>query len=197
MQKLAIFDFDGTITRRDTMLELIRYSKGSAAYYAGLLALAPWLVAYRMGLIPNWRAKEIMLARFFKGMPVNEFKRLCDNFSQEVVPRLTRPGALARIREFKQDKTRVVVLTASAEAWVKGWCEQQGLECLATRLEVRDQRITGRLAGPNCYGKEKVNRLRQHLALNDYQEIYAYGDTKGDREMLQLAHFAYYRAFCD
>lgn len=197
MKKLAFFDFDGTITEKDTMVELIKYHKGNAGYYIGLALLSPVLAAYKAGLIPNWQAKQFMLAYFFKGMQADTFQGICDAFSKDVIPGLIRPQALEKINEFKKEGTRVIIVTASAEQWVWGWCHSQGLECLATCLEVKDNKLTGKLLGPNCHGKEKVARIKKHLKVGDYQEIYAFGDTKGDLDMLQLAKHKFYKPFVD
>lgn len=195
MKKLALFDFDGTITTKDTMIELIKYHKGIAAYYGGLAFLSPVLVAYKAGFIPNWKAKQIFLSYFFKGMPADAFQEICDAFSNEIMPDLIRPKALEKIKEFKQEGCRVLIVTASAEQWVKGWCIKQGIELLATCLEIKDKKLTGNFLGLNCHGKEKVARINKHLQLGDYQEIYAFGDTKGDLEMLKLARYQYYKPF--
>jgi phosphoserine phosphatase len=76
------------------------------------------------------------------------------------------------------------------------WAAGEGItEVIGNPAELRDGRVTGRLAGVNCYGPEKVRRL---LALNPERESYtlfAYGDGRGDRELLAAANHAYYRRF--
>ena len=89
----------------------------------------------------------------------------------------------------------MAVVSASAENWVKPWCDKYGLICLATKLEVKDGIITGKLNGRNCYGDEKVCRIKERLDLSDYHEIIAYGDSSGDKEMLELAHHPFYKPF--
>jgi phosphoserine phosphatase len=69
------------------------------------------------------------------------------------------------------------------------------LGIIATRLEIVDNRLTGKLASPNCYGPQKVERIRAALDLSRYGRIFAYGDSRGDREMLALADEKHYRFF--
>jgi phosphatidylglycerophosphatase C len=64
---IAFFDFDGTITTKDTLAELLKFQKGKFKYYVGLVFLSPALILYKLGLISNHRAKEILLEFFFKG----------------------------------------------------------------------------------------------------------------------------------
>ncbi|MDL0079793.1 HAD family hydrolase [Helicobacter zhangjianzhongii] len=55
--------------------------------------------------------------------------------------------------------------------------------------------VSGEFATPNCYGEQKAVRIRARYDLSNYAEIYAYGDSKGDRAMLELATHAFYKPF--
>jgi HAD superfamily hydrolase (TIGR01490 family) len=192
---IAFFDFDGTITRRDTLWEIIRFQKGSAALYAGVASLLPGLVRFKLGRQTAQESKEQVLRHFFGGMPREQFTENCLRFCRERLPALVREPALAAIRRHQQEGRRVVVVTASARDWVAPWCDTLGIDCIASTLEIQDGRITGRLSGANCNGQEKVVRIRQQFNLYDYTDIYAYGDTSGDRPMLALAQYPVYKPF--
>jgi HAD superfamily hydrolase (TIGR01490 family) len=193
---IAFFDFDGTITRTDTMVAFIKFCKGNAAFYKSLAMLSPWLAGMKLGLVPNAVAKEKMLAHFFKGMPLQEFNALCKRFSEERLPALIRPDAMAAILQHQQEGHEVVVVSASAENWLAHWCDRTGIKYLGTRLMVdKNNRITGKLNGANCNGEEKVNRIILSYDPANYQNIYCYGDTKGDSMMLKLATHPFYRYF--
>ncbi len=194
-QRIAFFDFDGTITTRDTLLEFIRFSKGPFLFYLGFLLYSPWLVAYRLKVISNQSAKEKILGFFFRKMALTDFQQQCDRFAAEILPALLRPKALAEITRLQQAGFVVVVVSASPENWISGWAAANGLLLIATRLDIKDQRLTGRIAGRNCHGKEKVNRIHETFLLTDYKEIYAYGDSSGDRPMLALASIPFFKPF--
>jgi HAD superfamily hydrolase (TIGR01490 family) len=192
---IAFFDFDGTITHKDTMWEIIRFQKGSAALYAGLARLAPGLVSFKLGRQTAQESKEQVLRHFFGGMPAEQFTENCRRFCQERLPLLMREPAVAAIRKHQQEGRQVVVVTASARDWVAPWCETLSIKCIASSLEVQNGLITGRLSGVNCNGQEKVVRIREQFNLHDYTDIYAYGDTNGDRPMLALAQHPKYKPF--
>lgn len=197
-KKIAFFDFDGTITRKDTMLEMIRFAKGNGSYYAGLLQLSPWLIAMKAGMITNESAKEKMLSLFFKGMPLKEFDAICVSFTQNIIPLLIRDDAKKALQFHKKENHEIVVVTASAENWVKPWCDQQSLKIIGTRLATdQHQLLTGKLLSVNCNGDEKVHRIKSVYDLSAYDEIYGYGDSEGDKQMLSLATHAFYRHFKD
>src|ERR1700753_4025120 len=103
MKKIAFFDFDGTITTKDTMLEVIKFQKGVREFCTGFLANSPFLVAYKAKLISNKTAKERVVSYFFKGAPLSSFQSACDNFALAVLPALIRPGAMAEINKLKAD----------------------------------------------------------------------------------------------
>jgi HAD superfamily hydrolase (TIGR01490 family) len=192
---IAFFDFDGTITHRDTLFEIIRFQKGDAALYAGLALLAPALVMMKCKLISKQKGKEIVLRHFFKGMPIEEFRDKCAAFCRDALPKMIRENAKQEIQQHLKKGNRVVVVTASAQEWVNPWAECMGIECIGTELEVIDAKVTGRILGINCNGEEKVRRIRQQYNLPTYGDIYAYGDTSGDKPMLQMATFGYFRKF--
>jgi phosphatidylglycerophosphatase C len=192
---IAFFDFDGTVTRKDTLLEFIRYVKGDLSFIIGFLIYSPVLVLYKLQIVSNQRAKEIMLAHFFGKMPVETFNRYCKSFENEVLPVLVRPKALREINRLKEAQAEVVIVSASPANWVGEWCASMKLKCIATGLVVKDSKLTGRIDGSNCHGKEKVRRINTLYNLAEYSSVYAYGDTSGDKYMLDLAHYKFYKPF--
>lgn len=194
-QRIAFFDFDGTITTKDTLLEFIKFYKGTARFYWGFLIYSPFLVAYKLKIIPNYVAKQKVLQHFFKGESVENFLKQCNAFAEQVLPKLIRPKALEEIRRLKEVNAVIVVVSASAENWITKWAANNGLQLIGTRLTTDGKVITGSIDGANCYGDEKVCRIKQEYNLSAYDEICCYGDSAGDKQMLQLAHFAFYKPF--
>lgn len=199
-QRIAFFDFDGTITTKDTLLEFIRFCTNDIRFGLGFLLNSPWLVAMKLKLISNQAAKERILTHFFGGQPLALLEKQCDAFSRESLSGLIRPKALAEITRLREAGATVVIVSASPENWIRHWAAQTGAELIATRLAVftdkkGEVRLTGRIDGNNCHGEEKVNRIRQRFALPDYGEIYTYGDTGGDKPMLRLGTASFFKPF--
>lgn len=192
---IAFFDFDGTLTTKDSFLEAIKYQKGNFAYTVGFAVLLPVMVLYKLGIVPNWKAKEIVLKYFWGGMRIEDFQTTSENFALSEIPKILRKEAMERLQWHKSKGHRTVVVSASVSAWIKGWTTSENLELICSEMEVVGGKITGKLHGKNCYGLEKAIKIKSKIALEEYSEIYAYGDTKGDREMLALATHPYYRKF--
>lgn len=194
-RRIAFFDFDGTLTRKDSFLDFIAYYRGRVSFFWGMLWLMPVLLAYQFKLMPNWRAKERVLTYFFRGTPQSEFQRHCDQYGRERIHEILRSEALPAIDAHRQQGHSIYLVSASPENWLRAWCESERISLIATRLEVVDDLMTGRIAGQNCYGAEKAVRIRQEIDLDSYDYVYAYGDSPGDREMLALADSPHYRPF--
>lgn len=192
---IAFLDFDGTVTNKDSLLEFIKYCKGTPAFYLGFLLHAPILVAYKLNIISNHRAKEIMLKYFFGKMSIEQFNEYCVSFNREVMPSLIRPKALIEIDKLKQAGAEVVIVSASPEYWLNFWCSSMNLNCIATRLVTSDNKLTGKIDGKNCHGEEKVRRINEKYNLDTFSSVYCYGDTPGDKYMLSLGNYRFYKPF--
>lgn len=196
-KRLVLFDFDGTITTKDTLIEFLIFYKGKARLLTGLAILSPMLALYALRLIPNWKAKQYLLKHFIGGAKLDEFNAVCKDFSIQVIPKLIRPKALHILEQYVRDHATVIVVSASAENWVGPWCEKIGVSYLATQLDVVNGIVTGNFCGQNCYGPEKVNRIKKQFDLSEFDEVIAYGDSSGDREMFEIAHHHFYKPFRD
>jgi len=194
-KSIAFFDFDGTITTHDSMLELARFSAGSLKYVTGMCLLSPWLVAMKLSLLSKKTAKEKLLRHFFGGMPIKKFEEHCLLFTMQRLPSIIKKEAMAAIQLHLSAQTPVVVVSASAENWVAPWCQQNNLQFIATRLELKNDQVTGKLSGENCNGNEKVSRIKEMFNLADFSNVYCYGDTSGDKMMLQMGTHPFYRCY--
>ena len=195
--KIALFDFDGTITINDSLIKFIRFAMGDARFVRGMVVLFPMLTAYKFKFIPNHKAKQYMFSYFFKGVSEEKFLQVTREYSLNHINIILRPKAMEKIKWHKVQGHKVVIVSASIECWLKPWCDQNGLEILATKIDMKDGVVTGKFATKNCYGAEKANRVKGTYSLSDYDHIYAYGDSPGDKELLALADECFYKPFRD
>lgn len=193
--KLALFDFDGTVSHKDSMVDFIQYLVGKRRYYSGLVKQSPMLLSYLLKRTSNSEAKQALMAHYFSDYPTREFETLAQAYSEQRLPHIIRPKALQRIQWHQSQKHRVVIVSASVEDWLTSWTEHINVELIASQLDKSKNHITGYLQGHNCHGMEKVRQIKHHLKLADYSHIYAYGDSAGDKDMLALADEAHYKPF--
>ena len=192
---VAAFDFDGTVTRSETLGPFLVHTLGAARVARDALVLSPTLAGYALGLIRNDIAKERVFVRCLGGMQIDVLRQRAERFAATVLPRLIRREALRRLAWHKRLGHRCVLISASLELYVKPWAISAGFDdVIATRIEILpDGCTTGRLAGSNCYGIEKVRQLEALLGGRSCYTLYAYGDSRGDRELLAAADHGYYR----
>jgi phosphatidylglycerophosphatase C len=194
---VAVFDFDGTITRGDSTTAFCR-AEFPGRLLPAVVRAAPWLAGYALHLVGRQRTKEALLMTLLGGREEPEVRRRAADWATRRLPGMVRPGALERLRWHQSRGHRVLLASASLELLLEPWALTTGVDdVLATRLEMVEGRLTGRLAGLNCYGPEKVARLRTLLGDLAGVELYAYGDSRGDRELLAAAQHAFYRPFRD
>ena len=194
VQGLALFDFDKTLSDRDTLFDFHSLHFGKSRVCAWALGHGFSLLGCPLGWTDRGELKEHFLSHFWRGVPYEEFARAARKYSLEDMPRVVRPRALKVLEEHLERGDRVLVISASIKEWLEPWCLAKGVDqVLATEMEVREGVLSGALAIPNCRGPEKVRRLREILNPEEYSPIYAYGDSDGDREMLALADRPVYR----
>jgi len=195
MKQVFAFDFDGTLTTRDTLIAFIRYACGTPRFLLGFLLHSPLLVLMKLRLYPNGKAKQRVFSWFFRGMTIDAFDALCQDFGHSQ-RHLLRPETVSVLEQALADGAEVLVVSASIDNWVRPFFERskegrskgvKEITVVGTQVEVVDGRLTGRFLTPNCYGQEKVRRI---LALHPDRSSYrltAYGDSRGDRELLAFA----------
>lgn len=195
-KKIAVFDFDGTITNKDSLMEFLKFTQGSIKLYWGLFMLSPVLILYLLKIIPNYKAKQILFSWFYRGWDMAKFNTNCRDFIP-VLRQTIRPNALQAINNYQLQGITVIVITASVENWVLPWANANGLnEVIGTHIGVDERnRITGKFASKNCYGQEKVNRLLEKYPNRESYILEAYGDSQGDNELLAFADIGYMKVF--
>ena len=216
-KKIYCFDFDGTLTTSDTLLEFIKYAKGTSRFLMVFLMYSPLLVLMKLHLFPNWKAKQLIFAHLFAGMRIEKFDALCRGFAEES-QHLLRPKGITLVHEALVAGAKVFIVSASIDNWVRPFFKirnLKGVQVLGTQIEVVDGKVTGRFKTNNCYGEEKVRRICEALTTttgtsipttNAYgttslsfdrsqYDIEAFGDSRGDKEMLAFADQGHYKPF--
>ncbi|NZA26238.1 HAD family hydrolase [Luteimonas sp. SJ-92] len=190
---LALFDFDGTITDRETMPDFMLAAVRPARLAVGKVLLAPLVVGYRLGLVPGTVVRAAICRFGFWRIPRAELERHGADFATRFLPSTLRPEAMERIAWHKARGDRVVVVSGGLDLYLAHWAEGQEVALLCSSLQHRDGRFTGRYRGRQCVGVEKMRRVQAAYPASEYGRIFAYGDTSEDRELLAMAHEAYYR----
>ena len=188
-QNIVFFDFDGTITKNDTFIDFIIFNFGLTKYLFGLVFLSPVLLLYKIKIISNQYAKQKFSSLYFKNMSIKKYKNMVDKYIDERVPSILKKEAIEKLNEHKYKNDYIVIVSASFNLLINRFAQKYNFDkSISTILEVKNNKITGQFVGDNCYGMEKVNRIKKEIALRNFNLIYAYGDSKGDIPMLKIAN---------
>lgn len=192
---VAAFDFDGTLTRTDTVVDfLVRACGGrrvAAALVRSLAAERSVDRKARTATSHRDRIKERLSVELLGGRPMAELEEIGAAFAREVHEKRLRPHMLGRLQGHKAAGHSVVIVSASYSFYLDPLGQALGVDAvLCTRVEAdRSGVCTGRLVGGNCRGATKVARL-QTWAEGRPHELHAYGDSPGDAELLASAAVA-------
>lgn len=190
---LALFDFDHTITTRDTFTDFVHCALPARRLAFGKALLAPAIAGYRLGAVSAHTIRAQVVRVAFSGVRHARLLDIAQSYARTALPRVVRPEMQAAIERHCAAGDTVVVVSASLDLYLAEWCRMQGVQLLCSSLEARDGVLTGRFAGPQCDGDEKARRVRATFDLGAYARIHAYGDSDGDRAMLALAHRRVFR----
>jgi len=194
--EIVVFDFDGTITTDDTYRLFLRYYAGNLKWATNILLLMPVFIGYGLKIVDRNQAKIHVTRRFFKNAPVAELDAKAARFAAEIIPTLIRPQAQACLDEKKAKPESLYICSASISPYLRAWGASQGIDnILATELEIDGNRYTGEIKGWNIWGEGKIRRILAEFAPHPVKIMEAYGDSRGDREMLHAAEASYYRPF--
>ncbi|MBB4133362.1 HAD family hydrolase [Xanthomonas sp. 3075] len=193
MNDLALFDFDGTITSKDTFTAFIHEAVKPSRLLLGKILLSPLIVGYKLGIVRGSTIRTGVSRFGFFGRSEKEIRAAGASFSTKVLPAVVRPEMLERIRWHKDRGDTVVVVSASLDVYLSDWCKALGIDLICTELKFSGGRTYGRYKQGDCSGPRKACQIRTRFDVFEYREIFAYGDTKDDLEMLEMAQHKFYR----
>lgn len=192
---VAAFDFDVTITTHDTFAPFLVRAFGRWRTYKAFAQLGIDGLLVLCRLSSRDRFKERIIRKLFAGEPVLELSEVGRVYA-ETIRKLVRPSAQHRIAWHKAQGHRLVIVSASLDLYLEPMAKELGFDdLLCTRLASIDGKFTGGLDGENCRAQEKANKLEELFGNLSSIELYAYGDSRGDKEMLEVAEHSYFRPF--
>ncbi|WP_225034947.1 HAD-IB family hydrolase [Winogradskyella sp. SM1960] len=194
MKKIIAFDFDGTLTKKDTFIEFIKFSKGSLRFYINAPFIGFVWYLSKLKIIKTHNAKAFVFSIFFKGESLIKFDKYCFDFINKIESNL-RDDAKVVIEDHFLKGNEVIIVSASVENWIKPWAKANGINMvLATKIETNNQgKLTGKFATKNCIGDEKVKRFLGVFPNRELYHLTVYGDSKGDKNLMSIADKTFWK----
>ncbi|MDR4895016.1 MULTISPECIES: HAD family hydrolase [unclassified Chryseobacterium] len=194
MKKLYCFDFDGTLTYKDTMFMYLKFYD-STKYRIQFLRHVPLFILLKLKLAETEKVKKSFIGSILRGQTQQKIEQKSKQFFEQHYPKIVRENALDFIKNIDRNNTQSLLVTASLDIWVKPFADELKMQLVSTRAEFKNGIFTGNFVGKNCNGKEKLVRIKAEINDSKYDKIIAFGDTSGDRPMLKWANEGHYQFF--
>lgn len=196
MEKLAIFDIDYTLTKKETSIELYKYmlkkDKKLLKYLPShiITGLFYGLKVYNAG-----RTKENFL-RFLSGTSEDELKSIVKSFYREKLESILYEDGIKAIKDFKEKGYKIYLISASPEFYVNEFYNIKEVDkVIGTKFQMNDGKFSCKISGENCKGEEKVKRLMEELKKDnievDFKNSYMFSDSLSDLPLLKLVGKGY------
>ncbi|WP_180048594.1 MULTISPECIES: HAD-IB family hydrolase [unclassified Acinetobacter] len=189
-KNLALFDFDGTLYEHDSFTGFIFYSLGKWHILKRGIKVLPWIMAYYLKLYPAHKMRPKLYSAMFKGCDLKKIYPLAQQYAGKILKSL-EPSLLKQLKQHQQLGHDVVLVSASLDLYLNPVCRYLNIDLICSEVEIKAGKMTGFYQNADCSNEQKKIRILEKYNLDDYAEIYAYGNSDEDEEMLALADHAY------
>ncbi|WP_373707632.1 HAD-IB family hydrolase [Kaistella sp.] len=194
MKKLYCFDFDGTLTYKDTMFLYLKFYNASK-FRIQFIKHIPLFTLLKLNLLDAEKVKKSFISSILKGQSKAKIEKKTQEFFDQYYPEIFRENALDFIKNIDYSQTDCYIVSASLDIWVKPFAEKFKMNLIATKAEFKNEVFTGNFVGKNCNGPEKVNRIKEEISGKKFDKAIAFGDTSGDQQMLDWANEGQFKFF--
>ena len=141
------------------------------------------------------RVKKSFISSVLKGESQEKIQQKAQQFFNENYPKIIRENTLEFIQNIDRENTESYIVTASLDIWVQPFATHLGMHLIATEARFEGGVYSGNFKTKNCTSEEKVKRIKKAIEDKKFDKIIAFGDSEGDREMLEWADESYYQFF--
>lgn len=193
---IHFMDFDGTITKGDSMFSFLKFISGTFFFYILLAIAIPTLIILKLAGGSNQSLKVKLLQYFFKGKKKSELESLAFEHFQKRKNKLLRTKAVGHIKSLQDLGDEICIVTASLDLWVQPFAAYLGAELIATQSAYDQDGFFIGISGLNCNYEEKVNRIKDsYNGRQINRKKLAYGNSSGDQAMYEFSDQYYHKYF--
>ena len=189
-KNLALFDFDGTLCKKDSFTGFIFYALSKRHIVKQGIKLLPWIQAYYLNAYPAHAMRSKLFRAMFSNADALELEKIAQEYATSLISQLN-PPMLKQLKRHQALGDQVVLVSASIDVYLKHICNLLNIDLICTQTEQVNNTYTGQYITPDCSSEQKKLRILEKYSLDHYSVIYAYGNSIEDREMLGLATYSY------
>lgn len=195
VKTLSVFDFDGTLTYHDSFIPFLKFAFGRRKFARRIIKMVfPTLRCFRRKLTRD-ELKEVLIKTFLTDIKEEWLKEKAEAFCKAYWTKLMRPAGLLAVAEEINRHAEVTICSASPAMVLQPFADRLGIKLIGTTLEVVDGVLTGKIIGNNCRCGEKIKRLERVYGDLTQYHLRAWGDSRGDHELLYAAQDPHWHYF--
>lgn len=184
---LVLFDFDKTLTTKDSFIEFLKYTTSPLKYYKNLFLLSPWILAYILTIIDSKKLKNKFLSQFFNGYNEKSLKNIGKEFSKNHLPKILNNSVYEQLKSYVKEKHHVVIVSASLDIWLKPWTIKHQVDLICTKAFFQDNIFKGKIKGQNVRKEVKQKLVLEKYDLSCFKNIIVFGNKNLDEYLFKLA----------
>ncbi|MFK7949367.1 MAG: HAD-IB family hydrolase [Saprospiraceae bacterium] len=192
-KNLILFDFDGTLSDRDSLVDLFIFTHGFIRFCWNMFISIPVIIVWKLGLYDAKKGKNFVVNSFYRGWTKSRINEQAELFLNNRMPKILRKDAIELVESYQNKNNTIVIVSANIDIHLNAFCEKYQLHLICTNLLYENGIYTGKFASSNCDKQEKVNRIKAIYNKNDFDKVIAFGNSSGDKAMLNWANEGYYR----
>lgn len=189
-KNLALFDFDGTLCSKDSFTGFIFYALSKRHILKQGLKILPWIQAYYFKAYPAHSMRSKLFRAMFTQANHVHLQVLAQDYANSLIPFL-HPALLSQLKQHQRLGDDVVLVSASIDIYLTHVCRLLNIDLICTETEILNKIYTGEYASADCSSEQKKVRILEKYHLDEYDVIYAYGNSAEDDAMLSLADHSY------
>ncbi|MFC6166807.1 HAD-IB family phosphatase [Acinetobacter terrestris] len=189
-KNLALFDFDGTLCKKDSFTGFIFYALRKRHIVKQGIKILPWIQAYYLNAYPAHAMRSKLFRAMFSNVDALELQQIAQDYAASLMSQLNLP-LLKQLKQHQILGDEVVLVSASVDVYLQHVCNLLNIELICTQTEQVNNIYTGQYATPDCSSEQKKLRILEKYHLDNYVAVYAYGNSLEDEEMLELATYSH------
>lgn len=196
MKKLAIFDVDYTLTKKETLFEFYKFMvKKNPKIIMKLPKIITAGVLFVFKILDAGSAKEMFIS-FIDGIKEDEMKQYVKEFYNTKLSKILYVDAINTMKKLKSEGYDIYLISASAEFYLNELYNIKEVDkIIGTRFTCEEGAFKRKIIGENCKGEEKVKRLKEVLKEEkidvDFKESYMFSDSLSDMPLFKLVGHPY------
>ncbi len=190
MKELAIFDLDNTLIKKQSQVFLLAYAlkKGHVGFFSYIFIML-WFIAYKIGLVKNPKRIMEFSFNFLKNKNIDEFESIIDDFFENKLKSTLFVEALRLVEKHKRNGRETLIVSNAIEYIPKKVAQYLGIDYfIGTKLEIVNNKFTGKIKGDIIYGRNKVTSINDFVREKGFSldNSYGYSDHYSDIPFLEM-----------